>query len=342
MAEHRNRYTATEIKAGVMILASLALFFLFLAAIRGVRPPSERAVYCTYFTDIGGLNPGAAVRFGGFKQGRVTALSIDPVHPSRIRVEFEVPPEVPINEQSRAYVGQVSLTAEKHLEITTGEEGAPRLPPGAEIPSQRKDLFGLASEVGGKVGEVLDKVKQILGAGEEEPGEEGQAASMPKLLNNLDGAVSDLRGILQDNRGNIDQLLSRLPDLRTSVEEFVEQMNTLLSENREDVRRTIEKLRATAGAAQTSMEKLDGILADAAKAAERLDGLADALGALLDRAGEAAGDVRDILEQKRPDIEDLIEDLRDAARFAREFAREVMEQPQSIVRGVRPQGRSSP
>lgn len=340
MADNKSRYTSAEIKAGFLVLASIVLFLLFFAAVRGIRPTQQRAVYHAYFTDIGGLNLGAPVRFGGYKVGRVSAIAIDREQPSRIRVDFEVPPDVPVNEESRAFVGQVSLTSEKHLEITTGDVDAPKLSPGSEIPSQRKDLFGLAGEVGGKVGDVLDRVKELLE--KDDNGQETERpVSVPRVLENIDGAVSDLRDVMQENRGDIKEVLARLPEVEDTAKKLIQQMQDVVQENREDLRATVADARATATSAREAVAKIDGIAGDAAKVAARLEGMADDLQTILKNASGASADMREILQENRPRIEDIITELREAARYARGFAREIMEQPQSIIRGVKPQGRES-
>jgi len=70
--------------------------------------------------------------------------------------------------------------------------------------------------------------------------------------------------------------------------------------------------------------------------------MADDLEALLQHSRDAAGEMRELIQDNRQTIEDVIENLRDAAQYAREFAREIMEQPQALVRGAKPQGRQSP
>ncbi|HOJ34630.1 MAG TPA: MlaD family protein [Candidatus Hydrogenedentes bacterium] len=340
MADDRNRYTSAEIKAGLLVLTSMILFLLFFAAIRGIHPTQPRAVYHAYFTDIGGLNLGAPVRFGGYKVGRVNAIAIDKEQPSRIRVDFELPPDVPVNDASRAFVGQVSLTSEKHLEITTGDVDAPKVSPGSEIPTQRKDLFGLAGEVGGKVGDVLDRVKELLEK-EGKDRETEKPVTVPGVLENIDGAVSDLRDVMQENRGDIKEVLARLPEIEDTAKKLIQQLQDVVHENREDLRATVSDARATAASAREAMTKIEGIAGDAAKVAARLEGMADDLQTILTNASEASADMRDILQENKPRIEDIIAELREAARYARGFAHEIMEQPQSLIRGVKPQGRES-
>ena len=72
MPAKKSNFTATEIKAGVMVLASLLVLVAFVAAIRGCGSGREKSNrFSADFTSINGLNQGADVRFGGVKAGKV-------------------------------------------------------------------------------------------------------------------------------------------------------------------------------------------------------------------------------------------------------------------------------
>ena len=87
MPAKQHDFTATEIKAGILVLVSFFILVGFLVAIRGCRPQDESAkTFYAVFTDISGLNRGADVRFGGVRVGKVIAIEPDPEDRARIRV----------------------------------------------------------------------------------------------------------------------------------------------------------------------------------------------------------------------------------------------------------------
>jgi len=137
MPAKQHDFTATEIKAGIMVLASLIILVGFLVAIRGCRPQDETAkTFYAVFTDISGLNRGADVRFGGVQVGKVTAIEPDPDDRTHIRVTAVIEGYVPVNHGSIATIEQVTMTTEKHLEISTG--GAETSTRWASIPRPRR------------------------------------------------------------------------------------------------------------------------------------------------------------------------------------------------------------
>ena len=78
MPAKKNNFTATEIKAGVMVLASLLVMVFFVAAMRGCGSGNEKMNrFSADFSSIIGLNLGADVRFGGVKAGKVLEIQRD-------------------------------------------------------------------------------------------------------------------------------------------------------------------------------------------------------------------------------------------------------------------------
>ena len=103
---------------------------------RPTAPREGMRLYYATFRDVGGLNSGADVRFGGVQVGTVESVEIDPADPTRIRVAAMVPETVPVNAGSVASIQQISLTAEMHLEISTGDRDRPVLENGAVLESE--------------------------------------------------------------------------------------------------------------------------------------------------------------------------------------------------------------
>src|SRR6185436_16656727 len=76
------------------------------------------------------------VLFGGIKVGQVTAVGPASEDPTRIEIAFDVKTGTPINQNSTAQVGSVSLMSSPALSITTGSNDARRLSAGEMVPSQ--------------------------------------------------------------------------------------------------------------------------------------------------------------------------------------------------------------
>lgn len=351
MPARQHNFTWTEIKAGAMVIAGLALFAVFAFVVTGRRLPSDDKTFYAFFTDTSGLNPGADVRFGGAKVGRVGAIDLDPDDPTRIRVTFAVPRAVPVNAESEAFVTQTTLTAEKHLEVTTGSSAAAVLAAGDTVTVRPGGLFDLADQIARSVKGMLDDLEELLGVdrarGASAEGErDARLVTIADVVKRAEGAVEeggglvrDMRGVVAERRSDLEEAMRRLHDIEDSAHELVREVNAVLAENRPDLRETVAGARAAMDGAREGVEHLSSMLERVGAVAERLDTMADALQAALDNTQSLTGDARDLVNRNEAALDDIIVDTRATVRYLRDFARTIAEQPQSVVRGAAPQGR---
>jgi phospholipid/cholesterol/gamma-HCH transport system substrate-binding protein len=336
MPAKKHDFTAAEIKAGVFVLAGVVVFVVFLAMIQGYRPPVEEHVFICRFKDTLGLNKGADVRFGGLKVGRVRSIEADPELPEMIRVEAAVPRWLRVNEESIAYVSQTTLTAEKHLEISTGDSDALLLADGAEIPVREGGLLDQAGQLAGTVQSVVQDVQALLGVREaQQKSEKGELnTTVATIFDDLDvavtegtGLVTDARDAVSQYRDDIDEILQRVKDVSVTTRDLMTEIQDTVGESREDVR--------------AALEKVPPILEQVALVSEELDEIAANLQQTLDHTTSLTGEANGLLMDNRPVLEDTLIDLRETVRYLRDFSRTIAEEPQSVIRGSGPEGRKA-
>jgi phospholipid/cholesterol/gamma-HCH transport system substrate-binding protein len=333
MPAKQHEFTATEIKAGLFVLASLILLVGFFGVIRGCRPKDDSAkVYYAVFTDIGGLNRGADVRFGGVQVGRVTAIAPDPGDRTKIRVTAVVGGRIPVNRASIASIEQITLTTEKHLEITTGAADEPLLASGDMIatgPSHGlfdiPDLEGVTT----RLQTMLDAINVLLGVHEE--GVVGSATVdlaevLASLKTTLDEGTQVARGasaVIEDNREGIDQIITRLAELEKSATELTTQLNAVIDENRGSIHQSFGNLEQLTGELD---QKIDELLATLQTTFQYLQDL--------------GGNSSDLMNDQRPTIEEMLLNLQETTQNLKEFSRILADRPDALIRGRGKQGRS--
>jgi len=333
MAAKKDEFTATEIKAGLFVLASIVILVGFVAAIRGCKPRDESAkVYYASFTDISGLNQHADVRFGGVKVGRVVAIEPDPAERSMIRVTAEVKGGVPVNRDSVASIAQITLTAEKHLEISTGNSTAELLENGGTLVAKTgsggfmdiPNLEGLTT----RMEVLLDSVTQLVGgtpvggADHDIVNFADVAASLQKTLGQTGSTFSEVKGVISDNREELNEVVERLAALEQAATLLITQISEVVAENRAPMNATMQNLQR---------------LTD--EASVRLDELAASLTVTLQHFEDVGGNVSDLLDQQRPAIEGILMNLEETTRNLRRLSEILADQPSAIVRGAKTQGR---
>ena len=229
MADKKHNFTRTEIIAGLLVITAGLVLAFFIAIVIGWRPQAAEATYHAQFTNIAGLNDGAEVRFGGVIVGFVDSIEPNQNDRSKIDVAVLIDGDTPVNADSIATVEQVTLTAAKHVEISTGSSDAELLPSGSDLRSVTKaggfidlpDLTGLVASAE----EMLDDVITFLGI---DTAEKEAAAGGPELVDfatiarDLQGTldegtnlVTDLRTVVEEQKPVIEEALEKLPETRT-------------------------------------------------------------------------------------------------------------------------------
>src|SRR5882762_10121046 len=118
---------STEAKVGTFVIASLLVFGGAIYYVSTTQTAKGHVRFKTHLRYAGGLDTRAAVLFGGIKVGQVTAVQPWSKDPTHIEIVFQVQPGTPINEDSTARVGSVSIMSSPALSITTGSNNARRL-----------------------------------------------------------------------------------------------------------------------------------------------------------------------------------------------------------------------
>lgn len=414
MAAKKHDFTATEFKAGAMVLVSAVILALFVAVLQGLRPPVPQKHFYTLLPDTKGLNKGAAVRFGGAKVGKVTSISVSketggasagmpavPVgeqatpaeetspeainaqpkegetsgeeekpQPRQIRIDFSVDLEVPVNELSEALITSVSLTAEKHLEVSTGSENAPLLADGARIKSRPGDLFEQADLIASQVRSLLAKVDRLMGIEDRPASAHGEAAAATKgeVTSEEEGTPAEeasgkVGGEGEPKSAGKDALIT-VAQISRDVHKVLDRGNDLLgeahdmiAENKDGIKDIIKKVNKIEDDAialmadlkdvvsenrpriKSTMDHAGEVAANVKKLSERLEEIRSALQGTLDNAKSLSGSAKELVEENRPELEDLILDLRETVRNMKNFSATIAEQPQSVVRGKVQHGR---
>jgi phospholipid/cholesterol/gamma-HCH transport system substrate-binding protein len=120
---------STEAKVGAFVLGSVAVLAFTIIRLLGAQLSGHVVPYHTYLQYAGGLEPGAAVLFGGIEVGRVTAVRPAAADPTKIEIQLDVKENTPLNEKSVAKLGFISVMSGAALSVTTGTNEARRLPP---------------------------------------------------------------------------------------------------------------------------------------------------------------------------------------------------------------------
>src|ERR1700741_2567160 len=251
--------------------------------------------YHTYFKNAGGMAPGTEVRYaGGPPIGRVTKVAPDPKDPTRMEVDFEIEPSVPVKTDSKATVASTSPLGENFLGILAGTAQAPHAPPGSTLPSIEyvsfADIGAMLSALGPSAQELIthlnDRVEEM----------KVTLARVNDLLNdtnraNIAGALDNIHGMLRENRPAIRSTLDRvndasaklgplLDDLKTTsakANDLITHVDAVIAKDDPILNESLDKLRKTLTQANELTTRLNNLMS---ANSENLDEIIDNLRAV--------------------------------------------------------------
>jgi phospholipid/cholesterol/gamma-HCH transport system substrate-binding protein len=325
--------TRERVLVGLFVVIAAALLFVAIVEISG-GVGNAGVPHHTYFKYAAGVQPGAAVRFGGLLVGKVDRVRVDPGNSTRIEINFLVERATPVRTDSVAKITTLGPLTDNYIEISTGSERAPLLPPGAGMPST--ETFGLP-QIGDAVQSMRPDVHRAL----------------LKLNDNLDGLqltlgrANDLlgdrnRAAIAHSLGNVDQLLS---ETRPKVTESLNHVNQMLNDAQ-------PKLSASLTNVQELTAKLTPLLDDVKKVSTRADDtLAHVDAALLENRADVRTSVTTLrdalakstmlldhlnqaLDQNSDNIDELLDNIRLSTENLKSLTETLRTTPSSLIRGI--------
>jgi len=315
-----------------VLVAGAVLFAATLMLTGGIG--TSRVAHRSYFRFSGGLEAGAAVRYAGLTVGKVTGVHVDPRDSTRIEVEYAVDSSAPLRTDSLARVTSLGLLSDNYLEVAPGTPTAPIAPAGSVIPS--KESFGfddLANAVEGMLPDVQKTLKTLntdlnglqttIAAANDLLGEKNRA-SIAGVLGNLDGALKELRPVLNTTLGNLDKMLAdaqpKIAGTLTGVEGLVKKLDP-----------TVEDLDKTVKTADQTLAHVDQTLTDNRK---NIDASVASLKDLLQKSNSLVGQLNSTLDQNADNLDESLENVRLLTENLRQLTETLKRSPASIIRGI--------
>jgi phospholipid/cholesterol/gamma-HCH transport system substrate-binding protein len=265
-----------QVWVGLFVLVAIAVLVGTVLSLAGAFSKGS-IEHRAYFKFAGGLEPGAAVRWGGMKAGSVEAVKVDPEDSTRIEVDFKVGHDIPLKTDSLAKITSLGPLGDNYLELTTGTKGAPAAPPGSVVKSAETMTFSdLGDMVGGlqplvqqalqKMNQRLDELQVTVARVNDLLGDQNRA-NVKAALSNVNGMLAEDRPKVAATLDNVQTASAQLTPLLGDLKKTMAQANDALAhidavvlENRPDLRASTQELRQTLATASSAVDQLDRIL----------------------------------------------------------------------------------
>lgn len=243
-----------EIKAGIIIVASLLIMSLFVVLIGGGQFLNKYDKYYVRVQNAAGLETGAQVKLGGVRVGRVMSIR-EPDGPGKpVTIEIGVRQGTPVYKGTKALITQIGFVGDIYLLLTVDQTTNERIKIGENIPSDATVEFTmmmakmntLAESVDGLVKDVdklfssrnVQKIENLIV--DTNKAIVSGSASLEKVATGLKSAsaklelvLNELEGLIKSNKGEVSELIRKA---REDLEKAGEMIRSL-----EDTSRSVGK-----------------------------------------------------------------------------------------------------
>jgi len=319
---------STEAKVGAFVLLSLLVLGATIYFVHTTHNLKGQVAFKTYFRYAGGLAPGAPALFGGIKVGQVTAVRPSTEDPTRIEIMFAVKSGIPVNQDSTARVGSVSIMSSPVLQITTGSNEARRLNAGDVVPSEEAVSLEEISRHIGKVAESANAL--ITQLRQEMPGLTDQARTALANVNALTGLANQKRiaGILAEFNSILDRESPRIAQITDQI--------SLLAKHADSVVVSAKPVMPNIDRTVTNVNGMvDEIRPPLTKSISELDSAVQEARALL-------GGVRQVVGTNEGELAETVRNLRATSENLRDLSETIKQRPWNLIRTTQPPDRKVP
>ena len=249
------------VKVGIFMTAALAVLAYMILEVEDLQLFGDQGTHVeAAFDTVAGLDDKASVRVAGVRVGRVDGIRLEDQQ-AIVTLLLEQPVE--LSDDAAAAIANLGLLGDKFVLLDPGTPGGPPLAVGTRLPGTAPVSFDDAMA---KVNELGDSIQSALGS----LSGDAEGSTIGRLLDNLDAASLEIRGLIADNRaqiastvGNFDSfsrtLSEELPTLTAQIERILTQVEEVVAENRSNLKDSLETISQTAGGLRTSIDNLNTI-----------------------------------------------------------------------------------
>lgn len=319
---------STEAKVGVFVIVSVLVLGAAMYFVRTTQTVKGQVPFKTYLRYAGGLAPGASVLFGGIKVGQVTSVRSASEDPTRIEINFNVKTGTPVNQNSTARVGSVSIMTSPILSITTGSNDARRLGPGEVVPSEEAVSL---DEITRRINAVAQSADVLMAELRKEiPALVGEARTLLTNLNEISGPrnqkqieaiLAEINALLNRESPKIAQITDQVAELAKHADSVVVSVEPVVA----NVDRTVTNVNETVDAIREPLTK------DLAE-----------LERTITEARDLLASVNGVVRTNEDEIAETVRNLRTTSENLRALSESLKRRPWNLIRTTQPPDRRVP
>ena len=254
---------SNEIKVGLALLASVAIFYAGLRYLQDISIFKSSYPMQVEFDEANGLVSGNPVELKGVNVGSVESVRLDQQR-QKVVVRFRVEEDVTIPEGSYAEASGFSALSGVRLSITPGPSSNPPLEPGSSLqPPPGGDvlerLSDQAPELATKLDSTLTSADRALGGIARLV--QDSSSTVNGALRNLEATLANLERATNLKQNSVRDLVANLEAISTDLRTFTGESSDTLSLAAGNLNRSLARLERNLAALETTTASLNEVVA---------------------------------------------------------------------------------
>ena len=288
-----------EIKAGIIIIASLMILSGFIVLIGGSQLFEKYDVYYIQVMNASGLETGAQVRLGGVRVGRVLDIKAPDKPGEPVSVEIGIKRGTVLYKGTKALISQVGFVGDIYLLLAVDNTTNEKIKAGDIIPSEEKVQFDvLMAKINGLSQSVDALIKDI------------DKLFNEKNIKGIESLIGNTNNAIVSGSTSLDKVTSSLKATTDKLEMVLSEIEDIVKVNKGEVSQLIKKAR----------EDID-------KAGEMIKSI-ESTAKSVDRTSKSVDRVIDLQSRN---IENLINTMTNTTEELQELLQEIKHKPWGII-----------
>jgi len=223
-----------EIKAGILVIASISLFIWGYSYLKGKDILNDYKTFFVKYDNVEGLASTAPITINGLVVGQVSGIKLQPN--GEILVQLQIKNDFPFSKSSVVAIYEPGLIAGKQLQIIPDFKDNTIAVSGDTLTSSVKK--GLTDLVSDKLAPLQQKIeKMIVNADllltnlnevldtKSKENLKNSISNLSKTIEGINSVVDNTNSILLNNKGNIDKTLTNLNKVSTDFSKISDSLS---------------------------------------------------------------------------------------------------------------------
>ncbi len=253
-----------EIKAGIIIIASLVILSGFIILIGGSQLFEKSDIYYIQVMNAAGLETGAQVKLGGVRVGRILNIKAPDKSGEPVTVKIGIKQGTVLYKGTRAIITQIGFVGDIYLLLSVDNTTNEKIKAGDIIPSEEKVQFDvLMSKVNGLSQSVDTLIKDI-----DKLFNEKNIKGVEMLIGNTNNAIVS-------GSSNLEKVASSLKATTDKLERVLNEVEDIVRGNKGDVTQLVKKAREDIEKAGEMIKSIESTAKSVEKTSRSVDRVVD-------------------------------------------------------------------